>query len=249
MKRPALFVAAGLAAFLLFLVALLPATMLLRFLPPDIVLTGPAGTVWRGSATDISFRGRSLGPAHWSSRPWRLALLELDYAVRLAPAGGEVAFDLRARPDGRISLGNVTGQLPVATFDGLFAQPGWTGDVEFDVERLVFEDGYPTEAAGVLIARRLNAPGQRGANIGSFEVTLGAGSVGGEGISGRLRNLDETGPLKVRATLELKPDRSYLLSGEVAAGPEAGSGIQRTLGFLGPPDSMGRRPFAIEGTL
>ena len=33
----------------------------------------------------------------------------------------------------------------------------------------------------------------------------------------------------VRATLELKLDRSYLLSGEVAAGPEASAAISRTL--------------------
>lgn len=249
MKRPALLVSAGLAAFLLFLVALLPASMLLRFLPPDLALSGLGGTVWRGSASDVTFRGRSLGPASWSSRPWRLALLELDYAVRIVPVGGGVDLDVRARADGRIGLRNVRGRLPVATFDGLFAPPGWTGEVELDVERLVLEGGFPTEAAGTLIAHKLNAPGERGANIGSFEVTLGAGSVGGEGISGRLRNLDDNGLLRVRATLELKPDRSYLLSGEVAAGPEAGAGIQRTLGFLGPPDSMGRRPFTIEGTL
>ncbi len=249
MKRPARLIAAGAAAFLLFLIALLPATLLLRFLPPDVTLVSPGGTVWLGQAANVTYRGRSLGPISWSNRPWRLALLELDYAVEIAPEGGSLSLDVRAKPSGRVILRNVRGAIPVATFDGLFAPSGWTGSAELDVARLVLVEGFPEEAEGVVIARNLRAPGVRGANIGSFELTLGAGSVGGEGISGRLRNLEEDGPLTVRATLELKLDRSYLLSGEVAAGPEASAAISRTLSFLGPPDSVGRRPFTVEGTL
>ena len=109
-------------------------------------------------------------------------------------------------------------------------------------------DGYPVSAAGTVTARQLTAPGERGVNIGTFELTLGEGAVGAEGITGRLRDLDN-GPMRVRATLELKSDRSYLISDEVAALPEAGSAVNNTLAFLGPPDSLGRRPFAIEGTL
>ena len=41
----------------------------------------------------------------------------------------------------------------------------------------------------------------------------------------------------------------YLIQGEAAPGPGAGPAIFDTLGFLGPPDRQGRRPFTIEGTL
>jgi hypothetical protein len=76
---------------------------------------------------------------------------------------------------------------------------------------------------------------------------MGEGSVGTGGINGRLRDLG--GPLRVRGTIELATDGSYLLKGEAAPGPGAGPAIFDTLAFLGPPDSLGRRPFTIEGSL
>jgi hypothetical protein len=39
------------------------------------------------------------------------------------------------------------------------------------------------------------------------------------------------------------------MTGDAAPGPGAGPAIFDALGFLGPPDSQGRRPFTIEGTL
>ena len=95
--------------------------------------------------------------------------------------------------------------------------------------------------------RSLKAPGSGGALLGDFELTIGEGAVGTGTLTGRLSDLG--GPLRVRGTIELKPDRSYFVSGEVAPGPGAGPAIFDTLGFLGPPDSTGRRPFTVEGTL
>lgn len=248
MRRPAVLIAAGTAAFLVFLAAFLPASLLLRFIPPEVQLLGVEGTVWRGSADSVVLRGKPLGSLSWSNRPWRLAILELDYAVHLLPPGGDLKLDVSLGDARRIDLRNLRGGFPVMAIDGLLAPKGWSGTAELDVERITLVDGFPESASGTLVARDLTATGRGRLNIGSFELVLGAGTVGGEGISGRLRDLG-AGPMKVRATLELRPDRSYLLSGEVAAGPEAGDAIQRTLAFLGPADSLGRRPFTVEGSL
>jgi len=248
MRRPAALIAAGAAAFLFFFVALLPASVLLRFIPQDVGLAGVTGTVWRGRADAMIVRGKDIGPLRWSNRPWRLALLEIDYAVELRPGDGTVEMDVRIAPGGRLELADVTGRFPLAAIDGLLAPRGWRGTADLAVERLSLQAGFPREALGSVVVRDLTAPGVRPLNIGSFELTLGEGAVGTEAISGRLSDLG-TGPMRVRATLELKPDRSYLIKGEVAAGPEASGAVQRNLAFLGPPDSQGRRPFAIEGTL
>jgi general secretion pathway protein N len=248
MRRPAALIAAGAAAFLFFVVALLPASVLLRFVPPEVTLSGLEGTVWSGSANSVLVRGKNLGRLRWSSRPWRLALLEVDYAVELQPGDGNVHVDVRLSPGGQLELANVTGTFPLAAIDGLLAPKGWRGTAELAIDRLELEAGFPRAALGSVVVRELTAPGVRPLKIGSFELTLGEGTVGTEAISGRLSDLG-SGPMRVRATLELKPDRSYLIQGEVAAGPEASGAVQRNLAFLGPPDSQGRRPFAIEGTL
>lgn len=248
MRRSTLLIAAGVAAFLLFLVAFLPATVLLRFVPPEVTLAGVSGTVWRGRADTLSFRGRPLGALTWSSRPWRLLAAEVEYAATLSPPGGGISLDVIAHGRRRLTLARLEGSFPVGLVAGLVSPAGWSGVVELDVGRLVLLDGYPTAAEGRILARDLTAPGPQGMNIGSFELTLGAGSVGGEGIAGRLQDLGG-GPMRLRASLELRPDRSYTISGEVAAGPEADDAVRRSLAFLGPPDSLGRRPLSIEGTL
>ncbi|MBS1199490.1 MAG: ral secretion pathway protein [Proteobacteria bacterium] len=254
MRRPSVLIAAGTAAFLVFLVAFLPASLLLRFLPPGVSLEQVSGTVWWGRAESVAVNVKSaggfrnVGAVRWHNRPWRLPLLDVDYAVELRPAGGLVELDVTVGRGGTVTLGSVTGNFPLQAVDGLFAPAGWKGTVELDVERLTLVSGFPRSAAGVMRVQDLTAPGTRGVNIGGFELTLGEGAVGSDVITGRLRDLGG-GAMQVRGTLELKPDRSYLLSGEVAPGPEATAAISRTLSFLGPPDSLGRRPFAIEGTL
>jgi len=248
MRRPGSLVAAGAAAFIVFLVAFLPASVLLRFLPAEVSLSGVEGTVWRGAAREVAVRGKPVGALRWSNRPWRLALLQLDYAVRYLPEGGQVDMNVRLRDPQRLDIADARGSLPIMALDGLLGPPGWRGIAELDVKRFVLVRGFPEVAEGTLVLRDLTAPGQRGRHLGSFELTLGEGAVGGDSIAGRLRDLGG-GPMHVRATLELKPDRSYLLSGEVAAGPEASEAVLRTLRFLGPADSLGRRSFTVEGTL
>lgn len=248
MRRTTLLVIAGVAAFLLFLVAFLPATLLLRFLPPEVTLRGVTGTVWRGSAADLRFRDRSLGSLDWLNRPWKLAALQLDYSVSLRHVDGTIDMDVIVQGPRRIAFEHVHGGFPVGQVQGLISPAGWSGQVDLDVSRLELEGGFPVAAEGRIVARDLTSPPPRRMDIGSFELVLGAGSVGGEGISGRLQDLG-SGLMRVRATLDLKRDRTYTITGEVAAGPEADEALRRSLAFLGPPDSLGRRPLAIEGSL
>ena len=254
MRRPALLIAAGTAAFLAFLAAFLPASILLRFLPPEVQLSQVSGTVWRGGAGSVGIRVqppgnlRFIGSLRWRNRPWRLALLELDYAVELTPPGGRLDMDVVLARGGSLSIGGLQGSIPLEAVEGWLAPRGWRGTAEFDIGRIEFESGIVTTARGTVVGRNVAVARPGGPAYGSFELELGEGAVGGDSVSGRVRDLGD-GPMRVRATLEFRPDGSYLVSGEVAPGPDASATLLRDLAFLGPPDSLGRRPFTIEGTL
>jgi general secretion pathway protein N len=248
MARRGLFVAAGVVAFLAFLVAMVPASQLASRLPRGLSMSGVGGTIWSGRANELAVNGRAVGAIDWSCRPWPLLKLEWSCAVGLAPRGGEVRGNLSGDFDGRNVLGReITGRLPIAAFEGMVTPRGWTGELELDVEHLRIENRRPAAASGTIVLRGLHAPGPRGEMLGDFELTVGEGAVGTGALSGRLRDLG--GPLRVRGALELHADGRYLLSGETAPGPGAGPAIFDTLAFLGPPDSLGRRPFTIEGSL
>ncbi len=247
MPRRSLLIAAGTAAFLAFMVAMVPATQLASRLPPGIEMQGVGGTIWSGKASGLRINGAPLGALEWSCRPWRLLLLQWSCGVNLRPPGGEVTADLSGGFDGDFVASGITGQVPIAAFEGLATPRGWNGLLQLDVERLRIAGQRPIEAVGQLFVRSLKAPGSGGQLLGDFELVAGEGAVGTDTLNGRLRDLG--GPLRVRGAIELKPDGSYLMSGEVAPGPGAGPAIFDTLSFLGPPDDLGRRPFTIEGTL
>ncbi|MGH8135088.1 MAG: type II secretion system protein N, partial [Steroidobacteraceae bacterium] len=86
MARKGLLVAAGVAAFLVFLIAMVPATVLTRWLPPGIAVAGLNGTIWSGRASSLGLRGRDLGAASWSCRPWPLLVFEWSCRVSLQPS-------------------------------------------------------------------------------------------------------------------------------------------------------------------
>ncbi len=245
MKRLA-FIAAGLAAFLVFLVAMVPATQIARRLPAGMALSGVGGTIWSGSARALTVNGREFGATDWSCSPWRLFLLEWSCRVSLRPPGGEVSGDISGDFGKVIEAGAITGRLPITVFEGLVTPRGWTGDIELDVADVRIVERRPVFATGKLYLRSLKAPGPHGQLLGDFELVVGEGTVGTKALNGRLRDLG--GPLHVRGAVELDHDGRYLLSGDAAPGPGAGPAIFDTLGFLGPPDSQGRRPFTIEGS-
>jgi general secretion pathway protein N len=248
MSRRSTLVAAGIAAFLVCLVAMVPASQLASRLPDGVVMAGVGGTIWSGRARDLAFNGRTIGAIQWSCRPWRLFQLEWSCHVTLRPAGGELSADVQGDFGGSEIIGrDLAGQVPITAFEGLATPRGWTGLLELELETLRLVDRRPADAAGTLILRSLRAPGSGGQILGDFELTIGEGAVGTGSLTGRLRDLG--GPLRVRGAIELDPDGRYLLSGEAAPGPDAGPAIFDTLAFLGPPDSQGRRPFTIEGSL
>ena len=248
MARRGLLVAAGIVAFLVFLIAMVPATVLTRWLPPGIALAGLDGTIWSGRASSLSLEGRDLGAANWSCRPWPLLVFEWSCRVSLQPFGGQLETVLSGNFDtDEIEARDLTGSLPITFLEAMVTPKGWTGRLELDVATARIAGGLPQDAEGKLYVRALKAPGPGGALLGDFELTIGEGAVGTGTLTGRL--IDLGGPLRVRGTVELKRDRSYFLSGEVAPGPGAGPSIFDTLVFLGPPDNSGRRPFSVEGTL
>jgi general secretion pathway protein N len=245
-KRGAL-IAAGAAAFLVCLVAMLPAAQLARRLPPAVALSGVGGTVWSGEARLVAVHGRPLGALDWSCSPWRIFVLQWSCAVTLKPPGGEVSGELSGNFRELRAAQGLRGRVPIRVFEGIATPRGWTGDLEVQDGEISLAGNRPASARGTMFLRQLRPPGASAQNLGDFELVVGEGKVGGEALQGRLRDLG--GPLHVRGAVELKTDGQYLLTGDAAPGPGAGPSIFDALGFLGAPDAQGRRPFTIEGSL
>jgi hypothetical protein len=197
MSRRVSLIAAGTAAFAVFLVAMIPAVQLSKRLPAGYAMTGVEGTIWSGQAAEFRIDGQPVGAFEWFCRPWHLVMLRWSCRATLQPRGGQFTADLSGgfRGDG-LEATNIHGQSPIAAFEGIATPSGWTGRLELDIERIRIVDRRAGEATGKMFVRELRAPGAGGAELGDFELVVGEGAVGTDRLTGRLSDLG--GPLRVR---------------------------------------------------
>ncbi len=103
-------VTAGIIAWLVFLVATLPADRALALAPvlPGVAIGKVQGTLWHGKASRLVVRGVRIDDVRWRFRPWSLF-------------AGRLEFGLRAQLDGK----------PLRTRAGMsFSSPPWLRDVQ-----------------------------------------------------------------------------------------------------------------------
>ena len=80
MKSRVLWIIAGLAAFVFFLVAYLPAKQVIGriTLPDNVAISGVTGSLWNGHARSVTANGLSVDNMAWDINPWSLLLGNLS---------------------------------------------------------------------------------------------------------------------------------------------------------------------------
>ena len=235
----------GIVTYVVFALATLPANMLVSRLAPAVSAAGVEGTVWKGSAQILQVGTVPLGSVRWKLHGLSLFLLQLKADVELKRSDGFAQTTVTATAR-RISFDRTTASLPLSALPPSAAPGGWTGKLNLKLAHVTLEKGWPTRAEGTVEAIDLTASARHPLNMGSYKVTF-AGQQSANELIGALA--DQGGPLEIAGAVRLKPDRSYVLEGLVAARPDAPKSINDTLQFLGAPDAQGRRPFSIAGTM
>ena len=239
----------GFIAFVAFAIVSLPASVLFGFLQSHgITAAGTQGSVWNGRAQMLQVQGTNVGAIEWDLHALALFALKLKADVTLTRAEGVAQATVSLRSIDVITFENLDANLPLGALSGL-APPGWGGTVNLRFAELQLDNGWPRDANGTAEILNLSSASQASALTGSYKISFPSTTVdAGEGvIAGDL--VDLGGPLQLNGELQLRPDRSYLLTGMVAARPEAPSNLANQLQILGEPDAEGRRPFSLEGTL
>lgn len=245
-------IALGAGAYLAFLLATFPASAAYRwFAPPELRMSGVAGTVWSGSASLASMNGLPLRDLRWNLSAWPLLLGRAHAVFETRLEDGFVRGESVATVS-YIALRNLQVSTRLQTLAALLPVQDTRGAVSLDVTSLVIEDGWPVELVGLARAAQIEVaplfPTQNGGLIllGSYEVEFAPTDSGR--ISGRVR--DSGGPLEVSGTVMVDADRSYVLEGVVRPRSEASPDIVRGLEFMtGEPDESGWRSFSLTGSL
>lgn len=244
----------GITAYLIFLLMLFPAaTAWSLFFPKGapLQLQGISGSVWQGDATAVSWRGRAIGSLHWDLKLLPLLLGELGADFSAQSAQGYLQGEARVPlAFGSIRLSGLKGQFPLAEVMPLMPSlpipVAVAGTASLDIRQLEIDLATLTaDAEGRLNWHGAEVLSPQAFKMGNLQADITTDDKGG--VAAQLKDLG--GPLKLDAKFQFKPDRSYSLSGTVAAGREADASLQQALSWLGKADSGGKHRLSLSGKL
>jgi hypothetical protein len=245
-RQGALLAAVGVVVFAVAGIATLPASVVTGRLPPQFAVEGASGTVWRGAATQVRWQGIPLGALQWRAHPLSLLAGRADYSIDLTRPDGHARGRISATfGGGSVAAEDVELQMPITALSPNVAANAWRGDLHGTVTRAEIANGWPVDLVARFTMSRLRPPGAA-FEVGSYELNFDESASTPQRLTGRVRELEA--PMIVRGQLEILPNRSYTLAGEVTPKPDAPPEVANTIAFLGPADPQGRRSFTITGT-
>lgn len=249
-KRNSL-IAAGVACFVAFIVALAPARILADLLPREVAtLTDAEGTVWSGSAQSLSVAGLQFSDVRWDLHALALLIGRLSASVEAKWGDGFVQGDAAIGLTGALRLRDVRAVGPLAPITQRMNLGGAGGELAVEVAALDVVDDWPTRIVGELRVGRvaLNLIGVPGALTGNYRLSFDMDDVAeGDEIPGALT--DGGGPLEIVGELRLTPPRNYSIQARIKARPGAPPELANGLALVGPRQPDGSHQFRMSGSL
>jgi len=235
----------GVLTFVAGVVLLFPARVAYQWFAPDeIDLGGIDGTIWTGSAREMTGGGLYLRDVRWRMHPLRLFTGKLGFDIEATPGTGFIEAELALGLGGDVSIGNLNGSGSLQAVADILRMPGLRGNVSLQFERLHLRDGLPVAADGKIAVAGLVAPLIDAAPIGDYVMEFFT-SEGGVAASVE----DSNGAFDLAGSLTISADRSYVFLGKVAATERTSEKLRQQLRFLGSPDDRGQREIRLEGSL
>lgn len=252
MRHSRWLVIAASGAFLLSLLAQLPATVALEWLVPAAA-TGVDGTLWKGSATSIS-----LGQVRLVDTRWKLSATgilvgrlsaEIESTLGEAAVRGTVGIGL----GGKISCRSCSIAGPLNALRPAFPALGnAVGRVDLQLQVLEFRERWPTRAVGGarVVGLPLSPVGIAASPVAprvDLEADLGADPVPPDGrLEVKLR--DAGGPVQFTGLLVLMPPGSFEVTGEAKPRGDAPAAVANALAALGANAPGGATQVSLAGT-
>jgi general secretion pathway protein N len=236
-----LYLGAGVAGLLVFLLGLIPAPLLHHWsgddIDPQVQIYGLQGSLWRGEAAAVNFNGIRLHSLQWQLRPLSLLFLRLSHDVTARTDGGEVQTIVSKTLLGTVRLGELKGSLPVEQLGPALQLPvlPLSGRLVLALDKITLRNGWPTRVDGSVLFKDLlfsfaSPPAPLGSHRGQF--------VTAKDVI-RLDLTGEDGELMTAGFAEIANEGKYTLDIKVRARANASAAVTSLLQSMGRPDAEG----------
>jgi hypothetical protein len=238
-------------AVLAVMVIALPASLISRFLPRDIVAEDFSGSLWHGSAGKITANGRNVGALEWRLHPAALLTRTLSADIHWVKVGFVADGTAEITSQGA-TLHAVQGGGPLADIAEFGIVRNFRGLASFNFREIKIAFGSSSAPSNPTLLAALGD--LKAANVTSPQIAGGA-DLGGYALhlaEGPAELTDTGGPLEVQATINFSADtHTGTLSGTIKERPDASPALRRevqNLLQLHQRDAAGRIPVDLEFT-
>ncbi len=232
-------------------VYLLPASMVSRFLPPQIHAEDFSGSLLHGAAGRIVVNARDAGAVEWQIHPLALLRLAAVADVHWVKVGFVIDGTAEIGTSGLTAHG-IQGGGPIEDLRDLGLAAGWRGTANLTLTQIKSDFRKLEVAVGKIEVAGVSSTGiAEGSDLGSYVLTLAPGGIAPDGTITATVN-DTGGPVEAQAQIRFSPAmRTGMLSGTLKERPEAAPALRvqlSNLAQLRPRDSYGRFPVDLEFT-
>ena len=250
MKKVLKYILLGVAAYVIFVAATLPAPWFyshwLQGRLGNWALYGVQGTLWEGRAAVVRSGNLQLENLHWDLHPMSLLWGRAEVALHFKYAAAPGSLVLGRSFTGTWHADDVAVELPAGRLSPLLRLPGAElgGKVTVQLSDLTAKQGRGTAVTGSVAWEKAALRKPVAVDLGTFAIDL---KTTAEGVSGTL--LDHGGAVQAQGLLKLTADGRYQLTATFASRDPQQSLITQGLQLFGTPGSDGRVKYSATGVV
>ena len=235
----------SLLIILLMLILQFPATTAINSINKNnLKANGVNGTVWKGSASEISSNEIYLRQARWKIIPSELLKGNLTFDVSTYPFNGQLKFNLILDPMNNLRATDIKGNFPNDIFEIIAPFLGISSEIVMNIKSLSLNNKNINQLEGQILLNNFVMKGISNRVLGSYKIDLfdRNGEIYG--------SIDEiSGEVDIAATMSLSLSGNYIIDGVVSAKQSTSDQVRTILSFLGTENENGQRSFRFEGEI
>ena len=210
----------------------------------NLKVNGVNGTVWKGSASEISSNEIYLRQTRWKIVPSELLKGNLTFDISTYPFNGQLKFNLILDLMNNLSATDIKGNFPNDTLEIIAPFLGVSSEIDMNIKSLSLDNKDINQLEGQILLNNLVMKGISNRVLGSYKIDLFERN---SEIYGSID--DVSGEVDIAATMSLTLSGKYIIDGAVSAKQNTSNQVRTILSFLGAQNENGQRSFRFEGEI
>ena len=232
-------------ALLLMLILQFPAITAINSINKNnLKVNGVNGTVWKGSASEISSNEIYLRQTRWKIVPSELLKGNLTFDISTYPFNGQLKFNLILDLMNNLSATDIKGNFPNDILEIIAPFLGVSSEIDMNIKSLSLNNKDINQLEGQILLNNLVMKGISNRVLGSYKIDLFERN--GE-IYGSIDDI--SGEVDIAAIMSLTLSGKYIIDGAVSEKQNTSNQVRTILSFLGAENENGQRSFRFEGEI